>query len=319
MISNVLTKINTVTRNSLIPKGYFVSKSGLILENFKGNLIFIGGFSVNKNKRMAEKISKYEVLERCYCYYDFHLDPNKKFKLINYFNSKVAGELNIQDVLIGPLPDGISSKDSNGVAFHFKSYGADKNAIFEVIERHILYKIWYGDWNVIKIYKKKKSGNKILQIRYTCFTPYLIPFALSIIKMGDVLVYGSAVRSSFQEAIQKADNEAYMILDGILRRDMGICNSERTRKKLQSLRNSYLARKREKHFNEKIINKKVRLNLKKKYSIREIIANLGWKKEEVSITRIYESHEGSVSRAIIKNAISVLSVERSDKVPDPFS
>jgi len=319
MIDELMSNINTITRNSLIPKKYFISKSGFMLKNFEDKLIFIGGFSTNNNNKLSQKLSQYEVLERYYTHYGDH--SNKKFKLINFFSSKQVGELKLEDSLIGPLPNGkMSKKDSNGVAFHLDARKADRNAILEIIERHILYELWYGNLKFIKIRKDKKLQVDVVQSWYTCFLPNLIPFVVTILKIDGVLIFGSSVKSSYKEAIEKSSGEAYMILDGILRKDKGMSNSNRSKRKLLSLQDVKLAKKRGKYIEDKTIDKKIQINIKQVYSVGEIINNLEWDEYNVKIARLYESKKGTVSRAIIGNAKSVLSVDSSDKkIPDPFS
>ena len=212
--------IQTVVRESIIPKNHWVAKSFVCYTNWQGERQIIHGFSFSESRNHAVLVSKAEVLERLFACYDFHKKESVVVK--KWSNSSVVGNISVSEVLIGATPmNALAGKDASGLGWGKSILQARQHALLEMIERHFLSKVWYEKQPLISFCRKDTIADDI-EIEYTTLDiKDPIPFVLATVshEHGNFWLCGSAVRTSFRVAKAKAREEALMLLDSILHKD----------------------------------------------------------------------------------------------------
>jgi len=247
--------INTIVRQSKVDDRYYVAKSGVNFYNWQGIKGFFGGFYISENKEIAIKVSKIEVLERLYALYDLNkqkLNTDKFIKKLSWPDLVHIGTVNPRDVLFGESPFGESNlRDASGLGASKDLISASIHAVFELLERHWLAKIWYEDAFLIQIRPTLEVKENFCLNLYTVDCPNPMPFVVACITSKDSTLFlcGSAVSNKLTDSIHKATMEAYLLLDSFLSGDKGICQSNKERllslqkKEFSLLRESFVKKK----------------------------------------------------------------------------
>lgn len=321
--------VQSMSRRSDLFPGYYCAKSGLGLRNWKGDPIFIGGFSFGDQSGYAQMVATCEVYERFYALYDAQSERLRKSSFLPCYvwgNQRIRQQVHAAKVLIGSAP-GMSSagNDASGLGFHCRRADAEQHAVFELAERHLLARIWYGDAKVTPVTRPVCVTS---DWRLTYFTVAMrphIPFSLAVLwsPSEPLWIAGSSICTTMREAQSKAWREAQMLADTIMHRDVGPCGNSHTRERLFALRGA-TAIVMQRHFAMKNVRRKNALAmdidaLTEPWSIvRRVFGNV-----PVYCVPLHESSNAYVIRALCDSAwkLRTLRLQRSatDTIPrDPF-
>ncbi len=263
--------LKTLLTSSGYSYGHFLAKSGICFKS-EQTKNYIYGFGFNEDKEKAIMASKFEALERLYATNAFHQNIKSfegySFEIPNRYKTFLPSEVLISNT----LTPGEKSADANGLGCHQDLNYALNHAILELIERHLLAEIWYGNDLVYEIEEKTIIRNDGWHIRFYTSFCFDVPFVIAVLTNfnKNIWILGSALRESFLQSLEHAKNEAFMLLESAFLED-GIAYSEDVEKRLSSLKNIRFSQARERFFRSKTSNKNVRLDVKKKYLTREII------------------------------------------------
>lgn len=320
--------IQTVTRQSKYPRGYWLAKSMVCYKNWLGRSMVAHGFSLKKKQEHAKFISQCEVYERLFAYYDFL--PQNKFTLLKWSDSSIINTLIPNEVILGPSPGyKVSRYNASGLSWHSSIHHAREHSVFEIIERHLLAKIWYQKQKLVPIFRKEWL-NAITSIEYyTLKNNTLTPFVLAVANHKDNLFWlcGSAVSNSFCHSKEKSREEVLMLLDGILCNDNIKLNpNKKTAKRLLSLRNPKISINRKTYFNHLVQKNEnelhVETNLTAVIKTDDIILNCFGHNAEIGYVILKNDNDGCLVRTFCKDAILLGDMRRANQhsfIPeDPF-
>ncbi|MDR3503880.1 MAG: YcaO-like family protein [Legionella sp.] len=109
-----------------------------------------------------------------------------------------------------------SLSSASGLSFHSDKNLAIEHAIYELIERDILCKIWYLDYQLYKI--KNEPIDDSYFIEYYAVANSSIPFVLAIVKskINPIMYCGSRCSASWEISLKKAREEALLLITNLL-------------------------------------------------------------------------------------------------------
>jgi hypothetical protein len=110
-----------------------------------------------------------------------------------------------------------SLSSASGLGLHSDKNLAIEHAIYELIERDILCRIWYLDYQLYKI--KNEPIDDIYFIEYYTVVNISIPFVLAIVKSktNPIMYCGSRCSASWGISLEKAREEALLLITTINR------------------------------------------------------------------------------------------------------
>lgn len=229
--------IKTIVRPSRVKSGFYVAKSALSFSNWNGNQVILGGYSYGRNKEKCSLISKFEVQERLFAHYDFHLGK-QKFTGVNLQDIEKEKDFEPSKILIGELPriNGvIESSSASGLSFNFELNKSIKSSVHEIVERHLLCEAWFQ--KRIKIYLLKQYTNVIEDFALKIYTVPYIPLCISFIHSPTkkIIFSGSSFSHSRLFSAIKSSYEAMMLLDSYIENENQYCHSPATKERLNNL------------------------------------------------------------------------------------
>lgn len=320
--------VQTATRTSKLPKGYWLAKSMVIFKNWVGKEIIVHGFAFKKSKEEAIFVSQCEIYERLFACYDFL--PENTFTLLRWSDGSIINKLSPNEVILGPSPGHeVSKYNASGLSWHSCTKNAREHSILEIIERHFLSKIWYQKQKLVPIFGKEWLNAMTSIEYYTLKNNTLIPFVLAVTSHKDDSFWlcGSAVSNSFCHSKEKSREEALMLLDGILCNDNVKLNpNKKTAKRVLSLRNPKNSINRKTYFNHLVQKNEnelhVETNLTAVIKTDDIILNCFGHNAEIGYVILKNDNDGCLVRTICKNAILLGDMRRANQhsfIPeDPF-
>lgn len=109
-----------------------------------------------------------------------------------------------------------SLSSASGLSLHSDKNLAIEHAIYELIERDILCRIWYLDYQLYKI--KNEPIDDIYFIEYYAVVNISIPFVLAIVKSktNPIMYCGSRCSASWGISMEKAREEALLLITNLL-------------------------------------------------------------------------------------------------------
>lgn len=227
------------------------------LEPETEQVIFVGGFTLSKDQELGKMIAQYEVLERLFAMPAF---TSEKEILEGYLFARKSEDKKIvrrhrSDILLGMKAGNQHFKDdASGLAIHTDHNCAVETAIFEVLERDLLGRIWY-DQTIRLTPIRSKEQNKLCISWYKLADYPDLPFRLcSITDEHNLFACGSSIKSSSKLAEAKAFEEAGCLAESVLHREFGATNGfdDKTRWKIRSLK-SDLSVQRKAHFDRCLV------------------------------------------------------------------
>lgn len=289
--------LKTLISISSKSKNYFLAKSGICVKSEHCDT-YAYGFGFNKVQEHAKIASQFETLEHLWATYAFHCSK-KKFNGNSFVMPMKSRVFSPSEVLISSIiTPGEKSADANGLGCHPVKDLAVNHAVLELIERHLLAEIWYGDGLVLEIKEKILSCEDDWEVRFYTSFDFEVPLAIAIVSNQDkgVWVLGSALKETLLRSLEHAKNEALMLLESAYIED-GIAYSKDIENRLSSLKNKYFFQRREDHFMSKIVNKNSTIDATKKFLTNEIIDKvLGI--NPLWIVNLFDGARFSVVRAI---------------------
>jgi|SRR5579859_983413 len=324
--SSLLRHVRTRTTQSIVSKTHFVTKSITQLTNWQGRKIVVGGFAAGANANVTKARALSELCERVFALYDFqanHLIDGQFMRTTNWPANEKVYLVDGSAIVLGPTPfSESSSSDASGLSWASNFDRACMHAFFEVLERHLLAEIWYRGRSITKL-DRRLIGEFSADV-YTVPTERLVPFALAVLsdRFRQRLVCGSAVRSSLIDAIEHSISEAIMLMDGVLRQDIGSITNESTRARVLSLSNHKLSIARWQYIERQVDRtERSATPLRCLGALDDILkAIFNGSEPELQIANLYSSDQGHLVRALIPKALH-LNVARATipcAIPDPF-
>ncbi|MCE2571810.1 YcaO-like family protein [Motilimonas eburnea] len=166
------------------------------------------GHSEGYDEEKCIKISSFEILERMLSHECFFSPErlSKGFEGRCYYSGLSVGFTPASNILIRQFDkDGKRITSANGLAIHEDRDCAIVNALFEVIERHLLCEAWYYEKGLYLIDTEYIAHNQV--INYYIINES-IPFVIACFICDERVYFGSSVRSSINEAMEKSKAES---------------------------------------------------------------------------------------------------------------
>lgn len=304
-----------VSKSSFI-KGHYLAKSGVSFRNTKKELLHSFGFGFNSDEKSAIRASQFELYERFFADYEIYENKNINLTGHSFSDPLIKKKFPPEKILIG----GSSVRkaaDANGLGCHFLPDKAAQHAVLEIIERHLLAQIWYFETEIFEILADPYFQNS-WRVRYYSVKGET-PLAIAIVDNleNGIWVLGSAIRWPFEQAMQHAKNEAFMLLESSLSEN-GQSYSKDMDEKLLTLKDKQFSELREKHFQSKVKGQMLEPNYP--FVLKRIIQNnIGY--DNLWLIPLHVSSHFSVVRAIsggAKNPRWINSKKINSIPPDPF-
>ena len=318
--------VKTIVRKSKISPFYWIAKSAVQFKNWLGQSVLVHGFSCNSDEAKAIHLSRMEIFERLFAHYDFV--KKDILQWVDWPQKDFTGDILPEEVLLGPMPSGpMNSKlDASGLSWHKNVEEAEKHALLEIIERHLLCKWWYGDLKLKKMEETIELSDDLFIEFATVDLLKPIPFVIAVIshRLNYTWLCGSSVRTSFQLAKEKAKNEALMLLDGILCGDETNLNpNKETSAILLSLRDPDASQKRRYYYEVNLSGQEYKGEPLPtvEMSVDEICKWTLGEEAEIKSVVIRDNEEGSLVRVLCSSALKVKEmrkIAKYDKLLDPF-
>lgn len=307
--------INSIARPFFFDKSIYVGKAGTILK-LNSEKFFVGGYSISKFPTVAKKVSKCEVIERCFLF------AERKISTIKYILWPSLKECFHRSSFYDEIFD-FETFDSSGLSYHNIFDMSCQHSAFELIERHLLSLIWYYEKPIFHIKTIKLFDN--FWASFYCVTSFnsVLPFCLVVIKNKEehIFIVGSAFSSSLDKAQKKAMNEAYLLLDNLFS-EASFCPTENTKLRILSLKSEICFKKRSAYIlklcqgdiNIKTLDKKV-------HTDNEIFEQVLQNNEEILLSVLNNSCPHFVVRASHPDLLKIRKVRilNLPNIPDdPF-
>lgn len=194
---------------------HHISKTGLNvkLPNRKDKLFF-GGYGCSKNKDLAERAAYFEAYERALStYYPVSSYCNNDKIKYTDIKGENSGESCISEWILGPTPwKQDDFLDAVGLCIHSNYSDAKNHAVLEVLERHILAKIWYL-CEPIAFLDKFQISPEIFCCSFTVTQNVPFVFTITYKKDLSLMCLGSAFSKSLEIAQAKSLSEAVILMD----------------------------------------------------------------------------------------------------------
>ena len=289
---------------------YFIARTG-VYSKYPGSDAkhFFGGFSCKNDPEEAKKVSVFEVAERILATYYFSIPEMRDdyYPLQSIFDGSALGVVKADDVLIGSVPHNKNNyTDAVGLGFHLDKQKAINHAVCELLERHVLGKIWYENNQIVELLQD--SCGEFIYTAFTIQTNEILPFAMSVMrnKACNILCVGASFEGSMQEAINKSKCEVIMLIHDVLaKKSNAHMENVSSKKRMLSQSDPEISLLRQ-HYLSSITHKKnidlrydVQLNLKK------TLATLNAPHNEIGYCALHESAHGHLIRAVSMGLISL--------------
>lgn len=272
------------------------------------------GHSVSKDINRAVQSSKYEVLERIFCC-DI-LMHTSTYNLYRYSNNIKIGHINREDISLR----GVSDIGATGLSCHKSICEAKEHGLYEVLERHILSSMWYGDLILHPIQINEPAGDGLTISSYSTAVPS--NFCISVLRNNDNTMFfsGSAISDEMEKSIEKSRNEAFMLINNYYNGELH---------NLKGVRKSSAENiKRLVGLDAKIINEhfdlKVHFNdgsvIFKKLDIESQLHAFGFSLNDASYAIVRDEEGFFITKSFLHNALSkeCCRQERGHILHDPF-
>lgn len=311
--------IKTLITDSLHVSGHFLAKSGLSFYNSEKNRTDVFGFGFSEDKEKAINSSKFELYERLYANYNLYNFEKPIFLGQSFSDLEKKKEFSAHDIFLGSYSnDGTKSVDANGLGCHYLLEHAVKHAVLEVVERHLLAQIWYGNCQMYEIINANFIFDSSWKIRCYCTNNTSVPMAIVTVDNLEkgIWVLGSALRWPFDQAIEHAKNEAFMLLESSLS-EKGYAYSKEIDERLFSLKDPIISNLRNTYFNSKVLDK---IEKPKCDEALDIILKKTIGMEALWIFPLHASQNINVVRAISESAQNPrwFRSKKNLTPPDPF-
>jgi len=316
------------------PSGFQLCKVGTIIHYEKDASFPIFGFSLNTNPEIAKRIALSELYERCLafsCMQRKNIDKDGTMSAYHYVNQNSESRLSIEHIL---LDSNSLTLDASGLSFHTTHELACQHSILELIERHLLVKLWFSNsFSLIQMRDSLEISPDYFLTRYSGIGIFGSLFSITIIESiheknseSDIWLFGSAFALRTEDAMRKSDQEAYMLLDNLESSRELFFSTHDSHSRIQSLKGS-LSQKRRAYFSSKIIKQS---DITKTYTETPVGANiinvLNWLNIdpfEVLMVDLYGSLDGYGVRAFCNSLLRVRESRRltcnKKNIPlDPF-
>lgn len=304
--------IEVVIKRAKINKDHFLAKSRLefVVDETEVTLV---GSSYGRDKNLCIEKSKSEIIERFFSHKLIATD--KLFQSRSLIPSEFYQSKSFKQNQV-TLGNGV---DATGLSFNIKKY-AELHAVSEVIERHWLASIWYKNVALNLLECHKHQGHELIIL---CLLYFDIPLIIAVIcdDTRGLLFCGSALKSDFNESKIHSINEAYMLYEGYILKELSTNNNYLTRsqERISSL-NRGMFNKQISHFYSLIKSKNSQRTFQKSYNISSIIEISNLKIADFYFIDFYQSGNKGVVRALNLNALSPKKLRGKQKeiIEDPF-
>lgn len=284
------------------------------------------GASSNKDYLSAIRVSCYEIFERMLASRAFYSDDEIAQGFSSYYlfsNQPTSKIIPAENVLIRGQSDKLNKIISaSGLGFNSSITHAISHATLELLERHILCKIWYDNWHVHEIDSPEQLPE---QYKISFFTVDLgIPFVMALItcENNPIFFTGSSLSNNFYLAKLKARSEALHLLTNLLfgKLESQFGNPTESINIIKTLVGED-AVKRLNFFNNKI-NKKLLSLDSSNISLLQICKNILLDPEKIEVIELKRWKDFRLVRvytdeAWTKNKLRYTFM-KSNHVPDPF-
>ena len=312
-----------IAARTLIPDSrYWLVKAGITVTGWQSQAQFLGGYSVDKNLNTATLRAKNELAERALAINPISCE-NDSLELLNFHEKSIGESVSSKEALIGRFDGQI--RDASGLSFHRNFFQAATHAACELIERHLLCSIWYGNRTKLRpLNVDFQIPEGIEEQHFTIYGQKDLPFTLSIITKPHerILTIGSAVKRSQKLSLAHSRKEALMLLDDLLTQGKGIVNgfTEKSSQRLNSLRGSAY-QERINFLSSKIATDQPTNPQSKKFSsVCGLAHTIGLSSPRFVVVR--KMTAGILVRGFIKNALQLNDMrngnDRKAIVADPF-
>lgn len=224
--------VTVVTSPLRIAPHLHLGKAGTQLDD-GARSYFFGGSGIAASAQMARTVAVAEVYERVLAHPALHRERCAPFALRSVLTGEVLGSALSDEVLfqgkhaVGARPEELRRDEqraprTNGLAYHPHLDGAVRHGMLEVLERHLACLAWYEPATVLlRIGEPQVLPDGYVLERYTIAragpdrAPAL-PFAVSVVRHGTRPAFfcGTALRERLDEAVEKADREAFGTVEG---------------------------------------------------------------------------------------------------------
>lgn len=287
---------------------YFISRTG-VLGGFPGvsKKYFIGGFSCKKNLLEAEYVSRCEVAERLLATYNLSLKANRdtQYILRSVISNQDVRFINADEVLLGPtLKNPKNSKDAVGLGFHSTVKEAITHAVFELLERNILGKIWYEACPLIKLSEVREDD--IFYSEFTIKSTEALPFVMCVMhdRKCNFLCVGASFTNSIEHSREKSKAEAIMLAHNILNnKSIEHINNHSSRVRFISQSDPYLSIRRKKYLSMITNHQANSYRYEIDSDIERTLAVLNLQGDEMGYCILHESIHGNLVRAVSSKLI----------------
>lgn len=309
IVSNTfrVIKSSAISTETTAFGGHIVARTG-IFSTMLGDSRkkFFGGFSCKPRAEEAIHVAPYEVAERILATYKFSnpIYRDSKYEIFSLIGDKPMGYVRPDEVILGPVPYNLKNNlDAVGLSFHLEKDMAVKHAIYELIERNILCKIWYEDHPLIKISEHKIQDTCYILSNYTISHNPIVPFVMSVIyeKNYEFLCVGAAVSDSISNATLKSSAEAIMLShDVILEKSLNNISNMATKERMLSQANPVLSRDRNNYLSKSLKLGDYSYDPNRFFSVSDILRLLDISEDDICYCILHSSLSGVLIRAISK-------------------
>ncbi len=298
--------------------GWTVVQHGLFLRTSRGTVPVIGSACARDAAR-ARDVSRYEAIERLLTRSAAAGDPDRLLPTWKYADASQSGSRLLSGVVRWPLRVGGPATDGTGIAVHRDRRSAVLHAVFELLERTLLARLWYGggipfDGSAVEMVPEG------IRLEVWCQIGHDVSFAVAEAHDNhlETLTLGAAVRSTATDAVEHARAEAIMLLGSVRERAVPSHIQAEARERAAGLRGP-LAAIRSAYLRSKIREAQSEVATR---GTSDLFALAGVKPGDVDIAEIFSGPDWIFLRAIDDGALLIKDARRvtspSSIVPDPF-
>ncbi|WP_416211086.1 YcaO-like family protein [Frankia sp. Cr2] len=264
-------------------------------------------------------MSRYEAIERLLTRSAAAGDPDRLLPTWKYADASQSGSRLLSGVVRWPLRVGGPATDGTGIAVHRDRRSAVLHAVFELLERTLLARLWYGggipfDGSAVEMVPEG------IRLEVWCQIGHDVSFAVAEAHDNhlETLTLGAAVRSTATDAVEHARAEAIMLLGSVRERAVPSHIQAEARERAAGLRGP-LAAIRSAYLRSKIREAQSEVATR---GTSDLFALAGVKPGDVDIAEIFSGPDWIFLRAIDDGALLIKDARRvtspSSIVPDPF-
>jgi len=318
IVFNTLNKIRSsvIFSEKSFFNNYYIARTGIYCR-MPGiaQPLFIGGFSCKNNGEQAKTIARFEVAERTLATYYLSnpLLRDRDYPLFSIHSGKNIDFIKPEKVLLGTTSTGqINDTDAVGLGFHINKNDAINHSIFELLERHILGKIWYEKHPLIQISEITLEKQDYIILDFTIESEKILPFVMSVLfdKKCNLLCVGASFSTSILKAVEKARCEAIMLANDVIS-SKSIINitNKANQERMLSQKNGTLSLKR-RNYLLNLTSRKINTNLQSEITLLQSLEILHLKNNDIYYCLLHESEYGYLARAVTKKLITLREYRR---------